>query len=915
MTGLSNLMRAVAFGILFFTIFQSAIISAYAQGLTCEAALSRASIKQLDGLFPVYRLNETSAPIIGIPKSPPQETYLLSSYVQSGVSPFIGDFVQPSIIRFEHDKTKVRIFETFGNLTYADGSPLARTQDTSFSDSRFLELSKIQCTDEAYSYVTLSSTALKVLGFPALQQMSPAIGMIRPAAISSTMSTIATYKDNINFTVDAQIFSSRFVRGAANNSVIAARISHSIMRLPNDSFRTRAPDPSVGFFTVNTINLTKLATNSTSAFIQRWRLEKQNPGASLSAPVKPIVFWIENTTPYAFRDPIRDGVLAWNEAFEAAGFTNAIEVKIQPDDADWDAGDINYNVIRWEASPHNSSRIGYGPSISDPRTGEILAADILLNFTGIANRYGNWLTIANYNWIDQQAPGDDITFDTGTQDNITTAFIQGTPFALADADTYYQGNADRSVDGAYRDKIQALGPTQKPVQRDLKEMVKLGQVIAASSKGVHSNPETTIKSRQKIRTPLSGKQSPVPSHNAALSVDTTAQADSAQPLTERMIREIVTNLTMHEVGHTLGLTHNFSGSRYRSHVDIHNQQITKGVISGSVMDYTPVNFAPPGVEQGDFANSRLGPYDIWAVRFGYDPDLDQDKSGRAALLRQAIEPGYQYGNRFDDPHSLTFDLTSDPTAYSKDSLHLVRHLIGNADDWSTREDTKTNLSIFRQLLDIRTQSLSTIVAQLSAFQLEVDESFERSDRNRIITTFTTKQEQMAALQTLKEVLFASEDWTVPETLNRRLGVYASSPATRDGGRLALADYVLSELINPSFMYQLLLAQDQGTDGLNAEEFFSQLRAIVFAQELGPTGNPSQTRRAQHYFYVNKLTKLLDDTMARRNQLGPYDVSQLALRRVLEKEIELIKRELRMPYLWASEETKLHRKELREMLPR
>ncbi|MGJ0271546.1 hypothetical protein, partial [Streptococcus pyogenes] len=80
--------------------------------------------------------------------------------------------------------------------------------------------------------------------------------------------------------------------------------------------------------------------------ISRWSLVKKDPQAALSDPVEPITFWIENTTPLEYRDTIRDAVLAWNEAFESAGFTNAIAVKVQPDDAEWDAGDIRYNVLR-----------------------------------------------------------------------------------------------------------------------------------------------------------------------------------------------------------------------------------------------------------------------------------------------------------------------------------------------------------------------------------------------------------------------------------------------------------------------------------------------------------------------------------------------------------------------------------------
>ena len=88
--------------------------------------------------------------------------------------------------------------------------------------------------------------------------------------------------------------------------------------------------------------------------------------------------------------------MQWNPAFEKAGFKNAIEVKIQPDDADWDAGDIRYNVLRWTSSP-NPPFGGYGPSMVNPRTGEIIAADIMLEFVFYKSNYT--LMIQPQKWI------------------------------------------------------------------------------------------------------------------------------------------------------------------------------------------------------------------------------------------------------------------------------------------------------------------------------------------------------------------------------------------------------------------------------------------------------------------------------------------------------------------------------------
>ena len=109
-------------------------------------------------------------------------------------------------------------------------------------------------------------------------------------------------------------------------------------------------------------------------YINRWHLEKAEPKLKFSPPKKPIVFWLENTIPVEYREAVRDGVLVWNKAFERIGFKDAIVVKQQPDDAEWNAADVRYSTIRWIVSPG----LGYavGPTRTNPFTGEIYDADV-----------------------------------------------------------------------------------------------------------------------------------------------------------------------------------------------------------------------------------------------------------------------------------------------------------------------------------------------------------------------------------------------------------------------------------------------------------------------------------------------------------------------------------------------------------
>jgi hypothetical protein len=243
--------------------------------------------------------------------------------------------------------------------------------------------------------------------------------------------------------------------------------------------------------------------------INRWKLVKRDPTAAVSDPVEPIVYWIENTTPMELRPIIESAALRWNEAFEAAGFSNAVAVRTQPDDADWDAGDLRYNVIRWTSSPSPQFG-GYGPSFFDPRTGQILGADIMLEHIVIANV-------------------------------LREARVLGDLSAL--------------------DAPLSLDPTR-------------------CAAGLLAQRELLFA-------------------NAALDA---LGADHAEH--ERVLEEFIYFLVLHEIGHTLGLNHNFRSSHLHSLEALYDPAQTYDVgLTGSVMDYPSAPFALPGKPQGQFSTS------------------------------------------------------------------------------------------------------------------------------------------------------------------------------------------------------------------------------------------------------------------------------------------------------------------------
>ncbi len=161
-------------------------------------------------------------------------------------------------------------------------------------------------------------------------------------------------------------------------SSVTAEISHSMVKLPDNPMTPRMHDERVGFFSVGFTDYADMSNHQAESvrYITRWRLEKKDPDADLSDPIKPIVIYVAREVPDFLKPYVKQGIEDWNPAFEAAGFTNAVIGKLAPseeEDPDWDPEDARISSIRWLPA---SIKNAFGPHVHDPRTGEILEADI-----------------------------------------------------------------------------------------------------------------------------------------------------------------------------------------------------------------------------------------------------------------------------------------------------------------------------------------------------------------------------------------------------------------------------------------------------------------------------------------------------------------------------------------------------------
>jgi len=188
---------------------------------------------------------------------------------------------------------------------------------------------------------------------------------------------------SISFTGGAD--AGKFVSTVApSTEAITLRMHHSLIELPDHQYQPRPYDIRSGYFGISYFDYSSDFTAPIEKkFISRHRLNKKDPSATMSEPVKPIVYYLDNGTPEPIRSALLDGARWWNQAFEAAGYTNAFVVKVLPDSAN--PMDVRYNMINWV---HRSTRgWSYGASITDPRTGEIIKGQVTLGSLRVRQDY------------------------------------------------------------------------------------------------------------------------------------------------------------------------------------------------------------------------------------------------------------------------------------------------------------------------------------------------------------------------------------------------------------------------------------------------------------------------------------------------------------------------------------------------
>ena len=440
-------------------------------------------------------------------------------------------------------------------------------------------------------------------------------GIHLPPALSlHRLVKVDNYERNINFVIESS------APASAEDDDQDVGIMISLALLPNIPMVGRQADPRIGFFTSGYVDLGEhpqrkdvrpsRRVDTDVRLINRWRLEKKDPSCSSNCePKTPIVYYIDPSVPKRWQQYVGKGVTAWQLSFSAIGFKDTPRV-VYPGSPNWpkdySAGDIRYATISFSIS--RDSVFSVGPSIADPRSGEILDADI-----GFAQEW--------------------VKAFTNTIGRSVVPTRRRTNAVKADA-ARHQHQHPHHHDHAHHHHINS------------KHSCRRMQVLLESKDLLGDYGQ----------------------NNVSLDILGNGLAD----------------VTTHEVGHTLGLRHNFKGSSAIPLDRLHDKAYTdEHGITASIMDYVAPNIAVNPKDQGDFfpGSHTVGGYDKMAIKYGYTVVAGEVQGVESTVLKSiAADSISKYGFATDgdtdtqDPLARRYDLTSDPVGYSETRFQLVNRL-------------------------------------------------------------------------------------------------------------------------------------------------------------------------------------------------------------------------------------------------
>ena len=773
-----------------------------------------AGAKEHEGLFHLYQKDDHLFAEIPLHQLGQPLLCPIAIARGSGMGGLTLNFDEQWVLVFKRVGDKVHLIRRNVHFKAKEGSPLAKAVETTYTDSVLLAL-PIRSINLQRQGVLLDLNDVFMHDFAEL-------GLGAFDAGRSTWHKVKTFPRNIELEVAATYAGGG--RGGFGNSVIDSRgntvvIHYGLSLLPDGGYQPRLADDRVGHF-LSVVKDYSSDREDTSflRYVNRWRLERaENDPHSrnkLSAPKKKIVFWIEKSVPDDYRAYVREGILEWNKAFEKIGFRDAIEVR-QQENEDFDPEDINYNTFRWITT---SRGFAMGPSRANPLTGEILDADIIFD----ADMVRHWRQEHN--------------ILSGTADE-PASLIQATRLGLGLTDRLrrplgdglsWQSAKKMDAESAARMRFQAV--QQGVCQCGACMKYELGMAaMAMSARGL-------IKPGEKVP--------------------------------EELVGQAIKMVVMHEVGHTLGLRHNFKASTMLKNEQLHDTAITRKLgLVGSVMDYTPVNLAPKGKKQGDYFTTTIGPYDYWAIEYAYKPlagGTEGELEKLQEIAKKSAAPGHDYATDEDmygtaDPLVNAWDLGADPMKFAQDRMLLAEELMKGLSDRvvDKGEGYQRTRQAFAMLLGQYGNGAHLVANFVGGEQMHRDHRGDPEARDPFVPVAAAKQRE--ALKFLQEHIFTDKPFQFSPQLLRRLAAdrwwhWGNEGTALSGVEYPLHDRILSiqrvaldHVFNPSVLSRIQnngLKTEKEEQPLTIAEVFRSVTDGVWSDmpAVAPAVGPETKRK-------------------------------------------------------------------------
>ncbi|WP_111307179.1 zinc-dependent metalloprotease [Confluentibacter sediminis] len=750
------------------------------------------SSKKMDGLFEIYQDTIKGSLLILIREDQIGKDYIYFSQIADGIMDAgrmnRGSYDDSKVFKIEKYFNKIEFITQNTSFYFDPNNPLSKSKDANISNGNVASI-EIAAYDKDKGLYLIPADNL-FLNETFSQVKSPSSPNSSPTAFKlgnldkskTKINAIKNYPENTNIEVE-YVYSSPSVLNNGSNALadgrnVSVKVYHSMIAMPDNDYQPRFDDPRVGYFTTEVNDQTSTKSIAYRDLIHRWHLVKKYPDSIISEPVKPITWWIENSTPIEWRETIKQAVLQWNVAFEKAGFKNAMVVEVQPDDADWDAGDIRYNVLRWTSSPEPPFG-GYGPSFVNPRTGEILGADIMLEFVHFTNR-------------------------------------------------------------VLYDKIFELSSLNKPFD---------------NSNSHRSDHEFCFLGNEL--------------HEEVMFANAVVSATGATDLEmERIKKESMMALIMHEVGHTLGLNHNMKASQLFSPDQLNDAEFIKGkCLTASVMDYAALNITRDRTKQGQYDDVAVGPYDLWAIELGYKPF--KTEAEREALLNESTKPEHIFGNDADDmrsagkaidPRVNVSDQSNDQIAWAIDRIELSNDLIKDIKMRFTK--TGESYQELRRVYYILSNQKGSAANTISKFigGVYVDRAMAGQEGGTKPYTPVSLRDQKRAMTALSKYVFAPDAFSAPNDLYNYLAMQRrgfnfrlpEDPKIHDQV-LGYQKNVLDQLLHYNTLQRISDSELYGNE-YNLASFMSELNNAIFKADI--YGNVNSFRQNLQLEYTNDLIDIL-----------------------------------------------------------